>query len=164
MKQINFARAPPLRLYYPFSKLTFLEEDFTTAKVKYKIAAAVIGAASASVFAIGVASATKESTNGFALFDLSLPDKGIIKYTDYIQKDDYYDYAVVYFDEGYPTCTAHFRVQDESGRIVSEDGTASSSGRYAVTYNSGYGIYGDYYRLSMNGEYYGGRAVGRWAP
>lgn len=133
-------------------------------KMGRKIGLAALAVAAASVFAVGIAYAQKEDYVGYAQFGpYSMGDKGGTANTESIQKDDYYDYAVVYLDDGYPTSMVYMSVYDSSGQ-VSEEKIATSSERYTLTYNSGEGIFGNYYKLHFHAGYSGTTVKGRWAP
>ena len=134
-------------------------------KMGRKIGLAALAVAAASVYAVGIAYAQKEDYVGYAQFGpYSMGDKGGTANTESIQKDDYYDYAVVYLDDGYPTSSVYLSVYTSSGKIVTGDEYATSSGRYELTYNSGEGIFGNYYKLHFHAGYSGTTVKGRWAP
>lgn len=131
------------------------------------IAAAVAATAVVSTFVVGVASAEAQDYVGYSKFGpFSLADKGGRAVTNSVQKDDYYDYAVVYFEGNYPSPYApvYFRTITEDGQLATVDDTAMEPGRYTLDYKSGMGNYGDYYKLSMNAGYSGTTVSGKWAP
>lgn len=131
------------------------------------IAAAVAATAVVSTFVVGVASADTRDYVGYTKFGpFSLADKGGRAVTNSVQKDDYYDYSVVYFEENAPSSYSpvYFRTLTEDGQLATVEDTATASGRYTLDYKSGMGIYGDYYKLSLNAGYSGTTVSGKWAP
>lgn len=132
-----------------------------------KIAAAAAAVAVVSTFAVGVANAAVQDYVGYMRFDsITLKDKGGNRTLDPVQKHDYYDYAVVYFEEGTVSSgvPVHMRVYTESGQQVTGEYKAEALERYPLYYTSGEGATGDYYKLSMNAGYYGVTVSGKWAP
>ena len=134
-------------------------------KIGRKIGLFVLAAAAASVFAVGIAHAQKDDYVGYVQYGpASMGDKGGTYNTSSVQKSDTYDYAVVYLDDGYPTFPVYISVINNSGKAVTIDDYVTSSGRRAITYNSGEGIYANYYYLHFHAGYSGTTVKGRWAP
>lgn len=132
-----------------------------------KISVAVAATAIVSTFAAGVANADARDYVGYTKFGpFSLADKGGREVTDAVQKDDYYDYSVVYFEGNSPSSYSpvYFRTLTEGGQLATVEDTATAPGRYTLDYNSGMGNYGDYYKLSLNAGYSGVTVKGKWAP
>lgn len=136
-------------------------------KILKKVAVVTAATAVVGTISAGMANAQVQDYVGYSEFGpFSLADKGGGATTNYEQKKDYYDYAVVYFEGNNPSYYApvYFRVLDKDGQTATIEDSAMVPDRYQLDYNSEMGNYGDYYKLSMNAGYSGSTVKGKWAP
>lgn len=136
-------------------------------KILKKIAAGAAMALVAGTFVTGVAAAANNEYVGYSEFGKYTFNRGEHIYTNAVQKADFYDYAVVYFETGSigPSYPVYYSVatQDTSRNVTPSDYTGEF-GRHTLDYYDGMGNYSEYYRLYLGAGYYGISIGGKWAP